>query len=46
VRARLAEGEERQRLWARWATYGDDLDAYAARRAETPVIVLEPRQEG
>jgi deazaflavin-dependent oxidoreductase (nitroreductase family) len=46
VRARFAEGEERERLWARWGTYDKDLDAYAARRTETPVIVLEPRPEG
>jgi deazaflavin-dependent oxidoreductase (nitroreductase family) len=43
VRARAAEGEERSRLWARWAHYDRDLDAYAARRSrETAVVVLEP----
>ena len=29
VRARVAEGEERERLWARWGAYDQDLDAYA-----------------
>jgi deazaflavin-dependent oxidoreductase (nitroreductase family) len=44
VRARRAQGEERQRLWARWAEIDDNLDAYAARRPiETAVVVLEPR---
>lgn len=43
VRARAAEGTERDRLWARWAELDDDLDAYAALRdVETPVVVLEP----
>lgn len=44
VRARAADGEERERLWARWASVDDDLDAYAASRsAQAPVVVLEPR---
>ncbi len=44
VRGRAAVGDERQRLWARWAEFGDDVDAYAARRSsETAVVVLEPR---
>ena len=44
VRARAAAGEERERLWARWASVDMDLDAYAASRStETPVVVLEPR---
>ena len=45
VRGRAAEGEERERLWARWREYGDDdIDAYATRRStETAVVVLEPR---
>jgi deazaflavin-dependent oxidoreductase (nitroreductase family) len=44
VRARRAEGEERDRLWARWAEVDDNLEAYAARRpGETAVVVLEPR---
>ena len=47
VRARQAEGAERERLWASFANYpgwGDDLDALAGRRAtERAVVVLEPR---
>ena len=47
VRARVAQGEERTRLWARFdefASWGTDLDAYARRRSrETAVVVLEPR---
>jgi len=44
VRARRAEGEERERLWSRWAEIDANLDAYAARRpTETAVVVLEPR---
>lgn len=44
VHARLATGEERERLWRRWAEVDDDLDGYAARRTtETPVVVFEPR---
>ena len=43
VRARAAEGEERQRLWTRWYEFGDDVDAYAALRpTQTAVVVLEP----
>jgi F420H(2)-dependent quinone reductase len=43
VRARAAEGEERARLWARWAEYDKGLDAFAARRSrETAVVILEP----
>ena len=42
--ARAAEGDERARLWARWAEYDKGLDAYAARRSrETAVVILEPR---
>jgi F420H(2)-dependent quinone reductase len=42
VRARAAEGEERERLWAQWAERDANLDAYAARRPhETAVVVLE-----
>jgi deazaflavin-dependent oxidoreductase (nitroreductase family) len=45
VRARRAQGEERERLWARWAEIDNNLDGYAARRpTETAVVVLEPRQ--
>ncbi len=44
VRARAATGDERERLWRRWAEVDHDLDAYAARRsAVTPVVVLSPR---
>jgi len=43
VRARRAEGEERDRLWQRWAAIDEGLDAYAASRsADTPVVVFEP----
>lgn len=43
VRARRAEGEERDRLWQRWEAVDDGLDAYAASRtADTPVVVFEP----
>jgi deazaflavin-dependent oxidoreductase (nitroreductase family) len=45
VRARAAAGEERDRLWARWQTLGDDVDGYSQYRSrETAVVVLEPRQ--
>jgi len=44
VHAREASGEERARLWQRWAEVDVGLDSYAARRSiETPVVVLEPR---
>jgi deazaflavin-dependent oxidoreductase (nitroreductase family) len=44
VRARRAQGDERERLWSRWAAIDKNLDAYAARRpAQTAVVVLEPR---
>ena len=47
VRARRALGDERERLWSRWAGIDRDLDAYAARRpTETAVVVLEPRDTG
>ena len=48
VRGRAAVGEERERLWARWAAFNkdDDLDGYAARRSrETAVVILSPRPE-
>ena len=46
VTGRAAEGEERERLWARWAEIDKNLDAYAARRpAGTAVVVFEPRSE-
>ena len=47
VRARVASGAERERLWASFRDYpgwGDDLDALAAQRVtERAVVVLEPR---
>ncbi len=46
VRGRAANQEERPRLWARWATYDKDLDAFAALRSrETAVVILSPRPE-
>ncbi len=44
VRGRAAEGDEHERLWARWREMGDDVDGYATRRPSgTTVVVLEPR---
>ena len=44
VHAHAADKDERPRLWARWATYDKDLDAFAARRSrETAVVILSPR---
>lgn len=43
VRARAAEGDERERLWQRWAEVDEDLDGYAGTRTTvTPVVVLSP----
>ena len=43
VRARQAQGAERERLWSRWAAIDDDLEGYAALRPhETAVVVFEP----
>lgn len=43
VRARVATGDERARLWARWREIDAKLDAFAALRStETAVVVLEP----
>jgi deazaflavin-dependent oxidoreductase (nitroreductase family) len=43
VTGRVAEGEERERIWARWRQLDDKLDAYAAMRpTETAVVILEP----
>jgi deazaflavin-dependent oxidoreductase (nitroreductase family) len=43
VRAHRAVGDERERLWARWAALDPNLDEYAGRRTtETPVVVLDP----
>jgi F420H(2)-dependent quinone reductase len=44
VRARRAQGEERERLWSRWGGIDANLEDFAARRPhETGVVVLEPR---
>jgi len=44
VRARRADGDERDRLWQLWAEIDEGLDAYASSRtADTPVVVFEPR---
>jgi deazaflavin-dependent oxidoreductase (nitroreductase family) len=44
VHGRAANADERPRLWARWAAYDKDLDAFAARRSrETAVVILSPR---
>jgi deazaflavin-dependent oxidoreductase (nitroreductase family) len=44
IRGRAAEGEEHERLWARWREMGDDVDGYATRRPSgTAVVVLEPQ---
>jgi deazaflavin-dependent oxidoreductase (nitroreductase family) len=46
VRAHIAEGAERERLWnglSRYRGWGEDLDALASQRGrETTVVVLEP----
>lgn len=44
VHARPATGEERDRLWQRWAEIDVGLDTYAGRRSvETPVVIFAPR---
>ena len=45
VRARIAAGEERERLWRKAAMVWPDYDNYAKRapHREVPVVVLEPR---
>ncbi len=46
VRARAANPAERPRLWARWAEFDQNLDAYASLRShETQVVILEPRPD-
>jgi deazaflavin-dependent oxidoreductase (nitroreductase family) len=46
VRARAAQGDERERLWAKWRDHDDRLDGYATRRpTETAVVILEPVSE-
>jgi deazaflavin-dependent oxidoreductase (nitroreductase family) len=46
VRGRAAEGEERDRLWAKLRSYDGDLDGYAKRRSHTAVVVLAPSADG
>jgi deazaflavin-dependent oxidoreductase (nitroreductase family) len=44
IHGRAAQGDERERLWARWREMGDDVDGYATRRPSgTAIVVLEPR---
>jgi deazaflavin-dependent oxidoreductase (nitroreductase family) len=44
VRARLAIGEERERLWKQWLAIEPDDEAFARSRSlETPVVVFESR---
>ena len=44
VRGRAAEGEERDRLWAMFREYEENMDGYLRRRpAGTAIVVLEPR---
>jgi deazaflavin-dependent oxidoreductase (nitroreductase family) len=44
VHARLAVGDERERLWQRWLAIEPVDEAFARRRTvETPVVVFEPR---
>jgi deazaflavin-dependent oxidoreductase (nitroreductase family) len=44
VRARVLEGEERERLWRRFNEENPDFDAYQSyTQREIPVVVLEPR---
>jgi hypothetical protein len=43
VVAHAAVGEERDRLWQRWAAVDKQLDDFAALRSvETPMVVLAP----
>ena len=43
VHARLAEGEERERIWQRWVEVDGEIGSYADRRSvSTPMVVLEP----
>ena len=44
VHGRIAEGDERVRLWAKWVGLGQGHAGYVKRRSrETAVVVLEPR---
>ena len=40
VRARAAEGDEHDRLWARWREIDRDLDAWSARRSTPATVVV------
>jgi len=40
IRAREAEGEERDRLWARWQEIDKDLDGWAAQRSTGAAVVV------
>ena len=45
VRARVAEGDEREQLWKRFVDENEDFEAYRSyTERELPVVVLEPRQ--
>jgi deazaflavin-dependent oxidoreductase (nitroreductase family) len=45
VRARTAEGDERERLWEQAAEAWPDYDDYQSKTdRQIPVVVLEPRQ--
>jgi deazaflavin-dependent oxidoreductase (nitroreductase family) len=42
VHARLAAGDERERLWHRWLEIEPEIDTFAQRRSiETPIVVFE-----
>ncbi len=44
MHARLAAGDERERLWQRWLAIEPETDAFARRRSvKTPIVVFEPR---
>src|SRR5213594_1703321 len=44
IHGRAAQGDERERLWARWREMGDDVDGYATRPTSgTAVVVLQAR---
>ena len=46
VTGRIAEGDERKRLWFRWKDLHTNIDAHAHfRSTPTDVVVLEPRPE-
>jgi deazaflavin-dependent oxidoreductase (nitroreductase family) len=44
MRARAADGAERERLWERWRQVDQGLDAFAEQRSRpTAVVVFDPR---